>query len=172
MSDALDVFLPNGYLDRALVTPGALASLDEAVAAARATRWEMVRTPHLFVGIVAVPDRTVSLWARQAGLDLIELDWKFRQLMRLPGTIPTAPRLHREFLSKPAITALRTANTRREEHDRAQITPADLLWAVLAQDGCVTGRLSHGGLPAPVLRVLLAEADRSHIEPSGSSQPR
>lgn len=172
MSDARDIFLPTGFLDRGRFTPAALDALDEAVAAARTTRWQMFRTPHLFLGLLVAPDRTVRLWGLQAGLDLFELGWKFRRLLRLPGTMPTAPRLHREFLSKPAITALRTARTRCEEHDRVRVTPADLLWAVLAQDGCVIARLADGGLPAPVLRVLLAEADRLHSAPSGTSQSR
>ena len=172
MSDALDVFLPNGTLDRGRFTPAANAALDEAVAAARTTRWQMVRTPHLFLGLIVAPDRTVDLWAVHAGLDLLELGRKFRHLMRLPGTIPTAPRLHREFMAVRAMTALRTARTRCDEHDRTRITPADLLWAILAQDGCVIARLSDGGLPAPVLRVLLAEADRVHTAPTGTSQSR
>ena len=172
MPDAFDVFLPNGNLDRGRFTPAANVALDEAVATARATRWQMVRTPHLFLGLIVAPDRTVHQWAAHACLDLLELGWKFRQMMRLPGTLPTAPRMHREFLARRAITALRTARTRCDEHDRTRVTPADLLWAILAQDGCVIARLSDGGLPAPVLRVLLAEADRVHSAPTGTSQSR
>jgi hypothetical protein len=76
---------------------------------------------------------------------------------------------HREFITGDGIAALRNARERCEELDRARVTPADLLWAVLAQDGCVIARLSDDGLPAPMLRVLLAEAERLHAASGGPS---
>jgi hypothetical protein len=123
------------------------------------------------MGLLAAPDRTVSLWGLQAGLDPGQLLSRFRDLLRLRGTPPAAARLHREFLSTPAVLALRTARERCEEHERIRITPADLLWALLAQDSWVTTAITDGGLSAPVLRVLLAEADRLHTSPSGASRP-
>jgi ATP-dependent Clp protease ATP-binding subunit ClpA len=166
-----DLFLPNGWLDRGRFTPAAAEALTEAVGAARATRWDQVKASHLVMGLLVAPDRTVSLWGLRAGLDLSQLLCRFRDLLRLRGTPPVAPRLHREFLSTPAILALRTARERADEHDRARISPADLLWALLAQDSWVTTAITDGGLPAPVLRVLLAEADRLHSHPSGASHP-
>ena len=171
MSHSPDVFLPNGSMDRDRFTPAATAALDQAVAAARATRWDTVKASHLVMGLLVGADRTVSLWALRAGLDRTDIVCRFRDLLRLRGTPRPLARLHREFLSTPAIVALRTARERSGEHDRTRITPPDLLWALLAQDTWVTTALADGGAPAPVLRVLLAEVDRLHSAPSGAPHP-
>jgi hypothetical protein len=157
-----DVFLPNGYLDRHVLTAAAAGVLDEAMAAARATRWEMICSAHIFMGLIATPDRTVGQWARQAGVGLGQRLVRFRRLFRKPGIVEPFLRTHREFMTGDCIAALRNARERCEELNRTRITPADLLWAVLAQDGCVIARLSDDGLPAPMLRVLLAETERLH----------
>lgn len=169
MSHTPDLFLAHGALNRGRFTPAAAEALDEAVGAARGTRWDTVRSAHLVMGLLIAPDRTVNLWGLQAGLDLTDLLVRFRDLLRLRGAPDARPRLHREFLSDRAILALRTARERCDEHARTHVSPADLLWALLAQDGWVTAALADGGLPAPVLRVLLAEADRRHSHPSGAS---
>jgi ATP-dependent Clp protease ATP-binding subunit ClpA len=172
MSTAPDVFLPNGSLDRGRFTPTANQALDEAVVAARTTRWDTVKSSHLVMGLLGAPDRTVTLWGLQAGLELGEMLVRFRELLRRRARPELPARLHREFLSTPAILVLRTARERCDEHDRARVCPADLLWALLAQDSWVTAALADGGLSAPVLRVLLAEADRVHSAPSRAPHPR
>ncbi|MBO0699678.1 MAG: hypothetical protein J2P46_14880 [Zavarzinella sp.] len=109
MSSALDVFRPNGSLDRDRFTPATNHALDEAVVAARTTRWDQVKSSHLVMGLLSIPDRTVSLWGLRAGLDLGDLVARFRELLRLRVAPDVPARLHREFLSTPAILALRTA---------------------------------------------------------------
>ena len=165
-----DVFLANGYLNRSCFSAGAAEVLDEAARAAQATRWEMICSAHLFMGLVATPDRTVSQWARQAGVGLGQRLVRFRRFFRRPGSAEPLIRTHREFITGDGIAALRSARERCEELDRGRITPADLLWAVLAQDGYVIARLSDDGLPAPMLRVLLAEAERFHSATGGPSR--
>ncbi len=172
MSIVRDIFRPNGFVDLTRFAPAASVALDEAVVAARTTRWQSIRAPHLFLGLLLEPDRTINLWALRAGVDLLATGWKFRHMLRQPGALPSAPRMHREFLSQGAIAALRAAATRCEEHARLRVTPADLLWAVLAQDGCVIAGLSSATLPAPVLRFLLAEADRPPTGRRGTSHSR
>src|SRR5262245_11267998 len=132
-----DVFLSNGYVDRHGLTAAAIDVLDEAMAAARATRWEMICSAHIFMGLIAAPDRTVGQWARQAGVGLGQRLVRFRRLFRKPGAIEPIVRTHREFMTGDGIAVLRTARERSEELNRTRITPADLLWAVLAQDGYV-----------------------------------
>lgn len=165
-----DIFLPNGLINRSCFTASASEVLDEATRAARATRWEMVCSAHLFMGLVATPDRTVSQWARQAGVGLGQRLVRFRRFFRRPGAVEPLIRTHREFITGDGIAALRSAHERCEELDRTRITPADLLWAVLAQDGYVIARLSDDGLPAPMLRVLLAETERLHSASGGPSR--
>ena len=172
MSHTPDVFLPNGTVDRDRFTPAAAEALDQAVGAARATRWDMVKSSHLVMGVLVAPDATISLWGLQAGLDRTDIVCRFRDLLRLRGTPKPLARMHREFMSTPAIVALRTARERCDEHDRTRITPADLLWALLAQDNWVTTALTDGGPPSPVLRVLLADVDRLHSAPSRAPHPR
>jgi hypothetical protein len=41
-----------------------------------------------------------------------------------------------------------------------QTSPADLMWAILMGDGCVIACFEESGVAAPVLRVLLTEAER------------
>jgi len=165
-----EIFLPSGFVNRSAFTAAAADVLDEAARAARATRWESICSAHLFMGLIATPDRTVGQWARQAGVGLGQRLIRFRRLFRRPGTIEPMVLAHREFITGDGIAALRSARERCEELDRTRITPADLLWAVLAQDGCVIARLSDDGLPAPMLRVLLAEAERLHAASRGPSR--
>jgi ATP-dependent Clp protease ATP-binding subunit ClpA len=164
-----DVFLPNGSVDRHLFTRAAVEALDEATVAARATRWESIRSPHLFMGLLAAPDRTVVAWSLHLHVHPRRLLGQYRALFRRPGGRRPLVLLHREFLSQSAIGALRAARERCDELDRQRITHADLLWAILARDGCVTACFAEGGVPAPMLRVVLAEAERNHNEPSGAS---
>src|SRR5262245_63739535 len=132
-----DGFLPDGYVTRHGPTAASADVLDEAMAAARATRWEMICSAHIFMGLVATPDHTVGQWARQAGVGLGQRLVRFRRLFRKPGTREPILRTHREFMTGDGIAVLRTARERSEELNRTRITPADLLWAVLAQDGYV-----------------------------------
>jgi hypothetical protein len=165
-----EIFLANGFINRAAFTASAADAIDEAARAARATRWESICSAHLFMGLIATPDRTVGQWARQAGVGLGQRLIRFRRLFRRPGPMEPLVLAHREFITGDGIAALRNARERCEELDRSRVTPADLLWAVLAQDGCVIARLSDDGLPAPMLRVLLAEAERLHAASHGPSR--
>ncbi|HJZ89754.1 MAG TPA: hypothetical protein VKE40_02705 [Gemmataceae bacterium] len=167
---SVDVFLPDGSVDRRLFTRAAGEALDEAVVAARVTRWDMLRSPHLFMGLLAAPDRTIDEWARRLEVHPRRLLGQFRTLFRRRGGRMPVLQMNREFLSNAAIGAIRAGRERCEELDRHRVTQADLLWAVLARDGCVTACFAEGGVPAPVLRVVLAEVERHHHEPSGASK--
>jgi len=56
-----DVFLPGGQLRTDLLSEEALQALQESGRFARETRWDSVRSPHLFMGLLAVPD--AGVWA-------------------------------------------------------------------------------------------------------------
>lgn len=155
-----DVFLMNGQLDPAKFTGSAWKSLEACLAAAQHTHWETIRSPHLFMGLLQAPDRTITEWSFQLGAELPRLLRQFRRLFKQNDEVPALLRLHREFLSQNAIEVLRAASSRAADVGRQQVQPGDILWAVLAHDGCVTACFVESGIAAPVLRVLLSEAER------------
>lgn len=165
-----DIFLHNGQVDPALFTPPAWKSLEDGLLAGQQTHWETIRSPHLFMGLLSAPDRTVREWGYQLGADIPRLLRQFRQLFKQDDSTLAPLRLHREFLSQNAIEVLRAAHGRMRDQGRMKITPADILWAVLANDSCVTACFAESGIAAPVLRVLLSEAERHAAASSDLSQ--
>src|SRR5207244_1836941 len=78
--DDLDVFLPNGRLRLDLLTEPAVAALKESLRLAAETRWESLRSPHVFMGLLAVPDPGVRNWGDRLRADLPRLLDQFQQL--------------------------------------------------------------------------------------------
>ena len=64
-----DVFLPGGRIRPGRLAPAAAAALDSAIRLARETRWDSVRSPHIFMGLLAVPDPGVRVWGDRIGAD-------------------------------------------------------------------------------------------------------
>jgi len=50
-----DIFLPGGKLRPGALTSSAAQALEEAIRLARETRWDCVRSPHIFMGLLADP---------------------------------------------------------------------------------------------------------------------
>ena len=73
-----DIFLPGGRLRRTCRRPA--AALRESLAYARATNWDSVRSPHLFMGLLAVPGPRRANWGDRLGADLPGLLDQFREL--------------------------------------------------------------------------------------------
>ena len=164
-----DVFLPSGFVDREAFSPAAGAALDRAVEAARQTRWETVRSPHVFMGLVAVPDETIGHWGFQLGVDLARVWGQFRRTFLLREAPVPLVRLHREFWSRTAIEVLRLARNRCAKQGHHLISPADLLTSLLVRDGCVTAAFAPSGLAVPVMLAVLAEAEaRFDVVPGAS----
>jgi ATP-dependent Clp protease ATP-binding subunit ClpA len=167
MTRSVDVFLANGLLNRDLYSQMTRQALEASLIHARETGWETLRSPHLFMGLMSKPDRTIREWSFQLGADLRRLLKQFKKMFRQETIDPMPVRLHREFLSGNAIDVLRTAYQRSLEMGHDQVCPADLLWAILSLDGCVLACFDESGVAAPVLRVILSEAERSHsVSPS------
>ena len=51
-----DIFLPSGRLRPDILDEATARVLREALTHTRATNWDSVRTPHLFMGLLAAPD--------------------------------------------------------------------------------------------------------------------
>src|SRR5438105_15710619 len=75
-----DIFLPGGKPRPECLTESAAQVLCEAVRLARETRWDSVRSPHLFMGLLAVPDPGVKRWGDRLGADVATLLPQFQQL--------------------------------------------------------------------------------------------
>src|SRR5204863_75921 len=60
-----DIFLPGGRLRHDLFTETALTALQESLRLTRETRWDTVRSPHVFMGLLAVPDPSVCNWGER-----------------------------------------------------------------------------------------------------------
>src|SRR6516164_4582687 len=75
MSDRYDddIFVPSGRLRPDILDESTSLALRESLGYARATNWDSVRTPHLFMGLLASPDPSVSAWAERLGADLPRL---------------------------------------------------------------------------------------------------
>jgi ATP-dependent Clp protease ATP-binding subunit ClpA len=157
-----DVFLPAGRVRMELLSDGAAAALREALRLARETRWESVRSPHVFMGLLAVPDAGVRNWGDRLHADLPQLLGQFQELFhREEGDPEPTLVLNREFLSDNVIRLLREAYNRSLDHRRRQITPMDLLISLLtASNSIVAECFARIGVTAAKLTELAVMAEQ------------
>ncbi len=133
-----DIFLPGGRLRLDLLTPASLESLKEAIRLARETRWDSVRSPHVFMGLLSRPDPSVRIWGQRLQADLPRLLGQFQELFHQEeGEEEAVLVLNREFLSDNVIRLLREAFHRAVEHNRGQVTPMDLLISLLTASNSI-----------------------------------
>src|SRR5262245_553723 len=124
----VDLFYPSGDLRPDLFQDDTVEALHEALEEARATRWDSVRSPHLFMGLLAAPDPSATDWVERLGADLPLLLAQFRDLFYQESGDPQPYlRLHREFLSDSVLRMLRRAAGRVENQGRDRVSPLDLL---------------------------------------------
>src|SRR5437879_2314542 len=130
-----DIFLPGGQICKDCITEPALRVMCEALTLAKQTRWDCVRSPHIFMGLLAVPDPGVRLWGERLGADLTRLLSSFQELFHQEqGECGAFLVLNREFLSDNAIRTLRAAYARALEYNRRTVTPMDLLISILTAE--------------------------------------
>jgi ATP-dependent Clp protease ATP-binding subunit ClpA len=123
-----DIFLADGHLRSELFAEPSLTALHESLRYAGQTRWDSVRSPHLFMGLLAVPDPGVRNWGDRLGADVPRLLDQFRELFHQDdGETGYSLRLHREFLSDNVIRVLRESCQRAVDHQRDGVSPMDLL---------------------------------------------
>ena len=103
-----DIFLPTGRIREDAFSASALTALSEAVRIARETHWDNLRSPHVFMGLLAVPDPGVRNWGERLQADLPRLLEQFQELFHQDsGSRDPLLRLNREFLGEGAIEPLR-----------------------------------------------------------------
>src|SRR5262249_28870753 len=149
-----DIFQPGGRLRLDLLTEDATHALHEAVRLAKETRWDSLRSPHVFMGLLAVPDASVTNWGERLQADLTKLLSQFQELFHQDeGDEEAFLLMNREFLSDNVIRLLRDACNRAQDHHRRQITPMDLLISLLTTpNSIVADCFERAGVPAARLR--------------------
>src|SRR5437879_5563293 len=99
-----DIFQPGGRLRMELLTDSAIMALREAIRLARETRWDSLRSPHVFMGLLAAPDPSVCNWGERLQADLNKLLGQFQELFHQDeGEDEAFLALNREFLSDNVI---------------------------------------------------------------------
>jgi ATP-dependent Clp protease ATP-binding subunit ClpA len=165
---AEDVFLPGGKIRPGRLAPATGRALEEAIRLARETRWDCVRSPHIFMGLLADPDPAVNVWGKRLGADLSKLLGNFQELFHQEnGDSDAVLSLHREFMSDNAIRLLREAQGRATDHCRDCITPMDLLITLFtASNSIVADCFERIGITAAKLteHAVIAEREAGHAE--------
>jgi ATP-dependent Clp protease ATP-binding subunit ClpA len=170
--ESQDVFLPSGRLRQDVVDDLAGGVLQESVRMAHDTRWDSIRSPHVFMGLLAAPDQVVHDWGKRLGADLPKLLDQFRELFHQDeGDAEALLVLNREFLSDNVIRLLREALNRATEQKRPRITPMDLLISILtAPNSIVAECFERIGVTAAKLTELAVMAEQT-VQRDGDSPP-
>jgi ATP-dependent Clp protease ATP-binding subunit ClpA len=158
-----DIFLPGGRLRLELLTDTAHEALKESIRLARATRWDSVRSPHVFMGLLSVPDASISNWGERLQADLTKLLGQFQELFHQDeGEEEAVLVLNREFLSDNVLRLLREAFNRAVDHHRAKITPMDLLISLLTSPNSIVAEcFERIGVTAAKLTELAVMAEHN-----------
>ena len=158
-----DIFAANGWLRPEALEPPAMKAMQRAVCWAADTRWDSVRTPHVFMGVLSVGDRHVREWCRMIGTDPDSLLLQFATLFtRGPEFKTPIVRLNREFLSENALRCLRAAANRARRVQR-DIRLIDLLIALFSSmSGIVAGCFADVGYPPDRLAAMAVAAEERH----------
>lgn len=162
--DSLDeIFHPGGRLKLELLTEAAGKAMREALRLARETRWDSVRSPHVFMGLLAVPDASVCNWGERLQADLSKLLTQFQELFHQDEVEDEALLvLNREFLSDNVIRLLREAASRAQDHGNSKIRPMDLLISLLtAANSIVAECFERIGVTAAKLTELAVIAEQT-----------
>jgi ATP-dependent Clp protease ATP-binding subunit ClpA len=146
---AKDIFFADGNLRLDLLDKPATDVLHESMRLARETHWDRLRSPHVFMGLLAVPDDHVRHWGKRLGTDLTKLLEQFQELFQQADIEDAAVVLNREFLSDNVIRLLRDAHRRALDNHRQRITSMDLLISILTSpQSFVAQCFEHVGITA------------------------
>lgn len=160
-----DVFAESGRLRAEVTDTATCRALRESLAHARTTNWDSVRTPHVFMGLLAAPDPGVFNWANRLGADLGKMLNQFHELFYQDSDPPPALYLNREFLSDNVIRVLRDAYSRAKDLGRTQFTQMDLLITLFnAPNSIVAECFERIGVTAAHLTELAVKAEEDSFE--------
>lgn len=158
-----DIFLASGRVRPDIADDPTARALRESLAHARATNWDSVRTPHLFMGLLTTPDPGVFSWAGRLGADLTKLLDQFRDLFYQPGEPVPPMLLNREFLSDNVIRVLRDAHGRARDSGRPHMTQMDLLITLFTVPNSIVAEcFERVGVTAAKLTELAVLAEKEN----------
>jgi ATP-dependent Clp protease ATP-binding subunit ClpA len=157
-----DIFQPGGQIQQGYLSEDTAQVLRESLRLARETHWDSLRSPHVFMGLLAVPNPGIRTWGDRLGADLTKLLGNFQELFHQDeGDAEALLILNREFLSDNVIRLLRDAHTRALDHNRTFITPMDLLISLLtASNSIVAECFERIGVTAAKLTELAVLAEQ------------
>ena len=163
-----DIFQPGGKLRLDAVQDATAEVLREAIKYARTTRWDSVRSPHLFMGLLAAPDHGIHTWGDSLGADLPKLLEQFAELFHQDeGEDEPIISLHREFLSDNVIRLLREAYHRAADN-RRRVSPIDLLISLFTTPNSIVAEcFERIGVTAAKLTELAVIAEQQCATPDG-----
>ncbi|MBM3995532.1 MAG: hypothetical protein FJ303_15460 [Planctomycetes bacterium] len=158
-----DIFSPAGHICTDCISESTQQVLCEALKLAKETRWDSVRSPHIFMGLLAVPDPCVRSWGDRLGADLTRLLGQFQELFHQEeGDCEALLMLNREFLSDNVIRLLREAYARARDHHRSVVMPMDLLITLLTTTNSIVAEcFERIGVTAAKLTELAVLAEQS-----------
>jgi ATP-dependent Clp protease ATP-binding subunit ClpA len=159
--DADSLFLTDGTICPELLSEGLPAVLQAAVSQAVDTNWASVTVPHLFMGLLAVPDAGVCKWGERLQADLSELLRQFQELFHQEGSSqPAIGGFSRPYLTEQVIRLLVEARARATARGRISLTPLDLLSAVFTTKTIVAECFERIGVSAERMVELVTLAER------------
>jgi ATP-dependent Clp protease ATP-binding subunit ClpA len=156
-----DIFQPCGKLRLDTIQETTAQVLRESIRYARSTRWDSVRSPHLFMGLLAAPDDGIHCWGDRLGADLPKLLDQFAELFHQEeGDSEQYLCLNREFFSDNVIRLLREAYRRAADHQR-RVTPIDLLITLFTTPNSIVAEcFERIGVTAARLTELAVKAEQ------------
>jgi ATP-dependent Clp protease ATP-binding subunit ClpA len=157
---ALSLFADDGELALAAFTPDCRSALGTASRLASEMGHEEIRSAHLFLGILTRPGSRLQPLIVRSGVQMSVLREAFRRSLS-GGPAALAPcRLHRDYLSKNALSAIRRASARAQQRGGHTVTELDLLTALLQREDLVTRVLEeHHVEPAQLLPAFSSRND-------------
>ncbi len=157
-----DIFLPGGRLRLELLTDAAAQAVAEAMRLARETHWDSLRSPHIFMGLLAVPDAGIRDWANRLGVELPQLLTQFQEYFHQQDARPEVLKLHREFFSDNVIRLLRDAQVRSRKNGRRKISSMDVLISLLSAPRSIVAEcFERTGMTAERLTQMAVMAEQS-----------
>jgi ATP-dependent Clp protease ATP-binding subunit ClpA len=163
---ANDIFAPGGKIRPDVLDDSATRALRESIKYARSTRWDSVRSPHLFMGLLAAPDPGIHCWGDRLGADLPRLLEQFAELFHQEEAEELPPlTLNREFLSDNVIRLLREAHQRASDN-RRRVTPIDVLISIFTTPNSIVAEcFERIGVTAAKVTELAVIAEQESARP-------
>lgn len=157
-----DLFQRCGDVREDLLTGDANRALRETIRLTRETRWDTVRSPHVFMGLLASGDAGILGWCERLRADPPRLLAQFQELfLEKEGEAGCPLALNREFLSDNVIRLLRDAQRRAVALHRCRVSPLDLLVCVLSAPNSVVAECFEPiGLTAARLTEMALQAEQ------------